>query len=64
MMLCVLTAGIATSGCAQTVAGTAQQVCETWRSISISKNDKLTDQTAKEIAGNNAARGAWCKGTS
>jgi hypothetical protein len=58
----VLIAAIATSGCSQTVAGTAAHVCETWRSVSISKHDKLSDQTAKEIAGNNAARETWCKG--
>jgi type IV pilus biogenesis protein CpaD/CtpE len=58
-ILCVLGAGTV-SGCAQTVAGTASQVCETWRPISISKHDKLTDQTAGEIAGNNAARAVWC----
>lgn len=51
---------LASSGCSQTVAGTAAHVCETWRSVTISKRDKLTDQTAKEIAGNNAARETWC----
>ena len=60
-MLCVLSVVTATSGCSQTVAGTAAHVCETWRSVSISKHDKLTDQTAKEIAGNNAARETWCQ---
>lgn len=59
-MLCVLGAAIASSGCSQTVAGTAQQVCETWRDVTISKHDKLTAQTAGEIAGNNAARATWC----
>jgi hypothetical protein len=40
--------------------GTAQHVCRTWQIVTISKNDKLTDQTARELAGNNAARQAWC----
>lgn len=48
-------------GCSQTIAGTAAHVCETWRPVTISKHDKLTDQTAREIAGNNAARETWCQ---
>lgn len=60
MIACGLIAAIASAGCSQTIAGTASQVCETWRPVTISKHDKLTDQTAKEIAGNNAARETWC----
>lgn len=60
-MFCFGIAATASSGCAQTMAGgTAQHVCRTWQIVTISKNDKLTDQTARELAGNNAARQAWC----
>ena len=61
-MLCVLGAATASAGCAQTVAGTAAHVCDTWQPVTISKQDKLTDETARGIAGNNAARQAWCRG--
>lgn len=47
-------------GCAKEVTGTAEIICGDWKGISISKHDKLTDQTAGEIAGNNAARAVWC----
>lgn len=41
-------------------AGTVGQVCKQWLPISVSKKDSLTQQTAQEIAGNNAAAKAWC----
>jgi hypothetical protein len=41
-------------------AGTVKQVCNQWLPISISKKDSLTQQTAAEIAGGNAANKAWC----
>jgi hypothetical protein len=41
-------------------AGTVGQVCKQWLPISISKKDSLTQQTAAEIAGGNAANKAWC----
>ena len=52
---------VSLTGCSGSIAGTASQVCQTWQIVTISKDDKLTDQTAKEIAGNNAARQTWCK---
>jgi hypothetical protein len=58
-MLAIVAATIL-GGCAKEVTGTAQIICGDWRQISVSKNDKLTDQTAKEIVGNNSARAAWC----
>lgn len=60
MMLSVVGVAIANSGCSQTVAGTAAHVCETWKIVTVSKKDVLTDQTKREIAGNNAARETWC----
>lgn len=56
----IVVIAMASSGCSQTIAGTAAHVCETWRPVTISRHDKLTDQTAREIAGNNAARETWC----
>jgi hypothetical protein len=41
-------------------AGTVEQVCRQWLPISISKKDVLTQRTAEEIAGGNAANKAWC----
>ena len=41
-------------------AGTVDQVCKQWLPTSISKKDILTQQTAAEIAGNNAANRVWC----
>jgi hypothetical protein len=35
-------------------------VCKTWEPIYPSKSDKLTDGTARQIAGNNAANEIWC----
>lgn len=44
----------------ETRAGTIEQVCRQWLPISISKKDILTQRTAEEIAGGNAANKAWC----
>lgn len=50
------------SGCAQSVAsGTAVQACESWRTIGVRKGDVITDDTAREIIGNNDARAVWCE---
>jgi hypothetical protein len=51
------------SGCSQTVAVIAvEELCQSWRHQSVSKRDKLTDETASQIEGNNKARPAWgCK---
>ena len=37
-----------------------EAACEAWQPVWISKRDVLTDGTAEQIAGNNAAREAWC----
>lgn len=38
------------------------QICgeNNWREIGVRKADKITDETAREIVGNNKARAAWC----
>jgi hypothetical protein len=38
---------------------TADELCQSWRRQTVSKDDKLTDKTAAGIEGNNAARTAW-----
>lgn len=55
-------AGIAVSGCARTIEGTVAQICgpNNWQEIGTRKADKITDDTAREIVGNNKARAAWC----
>lgn len=60
MLLSSLTIGI--SGCAKEPepAGLQAHLCRTWQPISVSKKDTLTDQTKKEIVGNNAANELWC----
>lgn len=50
------------TACANTTAteGTAVQICKQWQPIYPSRKDVLTDETAKQIAGNNAANQQWC----
>jgi hypothetical protein len=42
------------------IKGNAAQICEQWQPILPSRKDVLTDDTAKQIAGNNAANQTWC----
>lgn len=48
------------TGCSQSIAGTADQMCRSWLPVWISKADVLTPDTKEQVAGNNAAREAWC----
>lgn len=50
------------SGCAAPRQGTLAQICNDngWREIGVRKADKISDDTAREIVGNNVARAAWC----
>jgi len=50
------------SGCGRTTEGTLAQVCgdNGWREIGVRKKDVITDDTGREIVGNNKARDAWC----
>jgi hypothetical protein len=41
-------------------AGTAAQLCRSWKEIGIRKADNLTTDTAREIVANNEARPEWC----
>ena len=51
------------TACANTtgIEGTAAQMCRQWEPIMPSRKDVLTDETARQIAGNNAANQTWCK---
>lgn len=42
------------------IKGVAAQICEQWQPILPSRKDQLTDETARQIAGNNAANQTWC----
>ena len=61
-MLAALLSASLTTACANTSAieGTATQICRTWEPIYPSRRDVLTDGTASQIAGNNAAHEKWC----
>lgn len=50
------------SGCAsQDIVATVEPACKLLCPVTVSKNDRLTDQTASQIEGNNAARDSMCK---
>ena len=48
-------------GSGSVIKGQAVQICEQWQPILPSRKDILTDDTARMIAGNNAANQIWCK---
>ncbi len=57
-----LSASLTTAcGSGSEIKGTAVQICEQWQPIMPSRKDVLTDETARQIAGNNAANQTWCK---
>ena len=59
---CVTTAGIASAGCTTPMIVTADELCKDWRHQTVSKHDKLTQETAEQIEANNLSRPAWgCK---
>jgi hypothetical protein len=50
------------SGCAQTpvpVPIATDKLCQSWQHKTIKKADKLTDETASKIEGDNKARVEW-----
>lgn len=65
MRLAAILAALALAGCKTTaeVKIDSAQLCETaWRQINVRPGDKLTEQTAIEIEGNNLAReGIGCR---
>jgi hypothetical protein len=57
-MLLIATGVISLGGCASTITGTTAQMCESLPPIYPSRKD--TRGTLDQVAGNNAAREAWC----
>lgn len=58
MLLSATLAGCSSAG--NVIEGTAVQICRTWKPVFTSKDDKLTDETVRQIVGNNEANRAWC----
>lgn len=56
----ILTALVLLPGCASTTVATVEPACRSIRTVTVSKDDALTDGTARQIEGNNAARAALC----
>ena len=63
-LLCVAIAATANGGCTlfqdAKPAGTAAQLCRSWKEIGIRKADKVSTDTAREILANNESRPEWC----
>lgn len=56
----VLLAGTALlTGCSKTVVVTADQLCQSWQHQTVSKDDKLSNDTAAIAEGNNKSRPEW-----
>jgi hypothetical protein len=47
------------SGCSKTVVVTAEELCKSWRHQTVSKDDKITNDTAAVAEGNNKSRPEW-----
>lgn len=56
----LLTVPALLTGCASTIVATVEPVCRSIRTVTVSKADALTDGTARQIEGNNAARRELC----
>lgn len=63
MTLCaaMLPSLVLLSGCAQTrpLVATASELCRDWRHQTVSKADKLTEETASQIEASNKSRPNW-----
>lgn len=55
----MLAAPVLLAGCSKTVVVTADQLCQSWKHQTVSKDDKLTDKTAATAEGNNKSRPEW-----
>lgn len=55
----LLVAPVLLTGCGKTVVVTADQLCQSWKHQTVSKDDKLTDGTAAVAEGNNKSRPEW-----
>ena len=50
---------IGCSGTSKPVAIATDRLCESWKHQTVSRKDKLTEETASQIEGSNKARPAW-----
>lgn len=60
LLLSVTLCGCSVNGKGIEITGTAAQICETWKPVFPSKEDRFTADTAIMIAGNNEANRKWC----
>jgi len=60
LALLVLALSLTLAGCSKNTFAINGANCESWATIYPSRRDVLTDDTAKQIVGNNAARKSWC----
>lgn len=62
---CGIFVATVSAGCSllgKPVIVTAEQLCKDWGHMTVSKHDKLTQETAEQIEANNLSRPAWgCK---
>lgn len=56
---CAIAAGTATSGCTTPMVVTADELCQDWRAMTVSKKDVLTQETAEQIEASNGSRVNW-----
>jgi len=54
-----MTATVETSSPVRVVGHSKEEVCSNWKGVGWSSKD--TDQTIREVKGNNARHQAWCK---
>lgn len=54
-----LIAPVLLTGCAKTVVVTASELCRSWKHQTVSKDDKITNDSAAIAEGNNKSRPEW-----
>ena len=59
-LMLALAPSLMLAGCSGHIPAIDAAACEAWQPVWISRKDMLTEGTAKQIAGNNASREAWC----
>lgn len=59
-VLPVIGLALTLAGCSTAIGGISPEVCEVWRPIYISRKDKLTPGTERQLAENNAANESRC----
>ena len=56
---CVTLAGIVSACTGKPIVVTADELCKDWRHSTVSRNDKLTQETAEQIEASNKSRPNW-----